>query len=125
MKITAFILGIILFIGPCDSNESVKATKDSRLADCFRVKTVATICGEAVVQIQNEQYMSLGEDWNGFNNVFFTSLPCGAESFGVEGKEFSVRILEKPDAGDCIRCKATIAYDGKRRYFIAASETCN
>ncbi len=124
MKLIALLFSLLLFIGPCDTDES-SLVKDAIYDNCFEVKTVAGICGEAVLEIQEEKFKSLGEDWNGFYNVFFTVLPCGSESYETIGSVFQVRLLEKPDPVDCPRCKATIAYEGVRKYSVAVVDVCD
>lgn len=123
MKFAALIFPVLLFIGPCDTDESTSAN-DTIYEACIQVKTVASICGEAVLEIQQEKYKSLGEDWNGFYNVFFTVLPCGEEGYGTIGSMFTIRLLEKPAQGECIKCYATVGYSGTRKYSIAVAEGC-
>lgn len=123
MKLTALLFALLAFIGPCDTDES-SVVKNSIYENCFQVKTVASICGEAVLEIQTDKFKSLGEEWNGNYNVFFTTLPCGTESFWAVGSVFNVRLLEKPAVGECIRCSATIGYTGARKYSVAVAEDC-
>ena len=90
---------------------------------CILVSYVSGICGEAVLKIESPEYLSLGESWNGHESVFFTVLPCGTDGSDFEQAPFYVQ-LESFSVEECIRCKATIGYEGEKRYKISIPEKC-
>lgn len=90
---------------------------------CIPVKYVDGICGTAILQIQDENFFTLGETANGFDHVFFTMLPCAADAEVLNGETFSISIINKSDLGDCIQCLAAISYSGNKSYHIAIKES--
>ena len=125
MKLSFLAVAMLVWIGPCDEPFISLKLKDA--GTCVDVSWVAGICGEAVLKIESKDYQTLGESWNGNDHVFFTILPCGTDEQGLTTGTFKVLIRESntPDFGDCVRCKATVAYTGKNRYEIAFPSSCS
>ncbi|MFZ9981613.1 MAG: hypothetical protein ACO3FI_06250 [Cyclobacteriaceae bacterium] len=126
MKFYSLLFIPLMWIGPCD--EPFTSSKDRIGAgECIDVSLVAGICGEAVLKIETPEYQSLGESWNGHDHVFFTVIPCGSEDKVPAAGTFKVLLKEfnSSDFGDCIRCKATVAYTGEKRFQIAFISSCS
>jgi hypothetical protein len=121
MKTSVII--VLIFFGTLQAcNEGATAVLD---ANCLAVIYITGICGEAVLKIENPTMFHLGESWNGHNNVFFTQLPCGTDEQTLLDKTFFVEIIpETQTDNDCVRCKATIGYNGTKRYNIALRHNC-
>jgi hypothetical protein len=87
-----------------------------------RVSFVASICGDAICQIEDKAYASLGAQGFTFqgktyDGVFTTILPCpttlGADAMATAnaGDIFTVMISKSPFPGNdnCARCMATFS----------------
>ena len=118
MKKLLLLPVVFLMAFQCDKAEFIGTD-----GNCILVSYVSGICGEAVLKIESTEYINLGESWNGQDAVFFTVLPCGTESGDIEQAPFYVK-LEPFSVEECIRCKATIGYEGEKRYKISISEKC-
>ena len=125
MRLPFLAIVPLLWLGPCDEPFTSSVRSDFA-GECIDVSYVAGICGEAVLKIESKDFQSLGEDWNGNQHVFFTVLPCGADEAALKTGIFKVFLKESNsiDFGDCVRCKATLAYDGQKRFEIALTGTC-
>lgn len=126
MRLHLLVFLPLLWLGPCDE-PFTSPVRSEFAGECIDVSYVAGICGEAVLKIESKDFQSLGEEWNGNEHVFFTVLPCGTDEAGLKTGTFKVLLNESNsiDFGDCVRCKATVAYDGKKRYEIAFPASCS
>lgn len=126
MKFTALIAGLLLFLGQCDTDES------SAKGKCFKVSFVNGICLDAVLKIEDPAFYEYGETSEGMSNVFMATFPCGTDwdlisaATPESGKTFFVEITPQPDEPTCVRCKATVAYEGEKRVFARVTDSrCN
>lgn len=97
---------------------------------CFQVSFVAGICGEAVLKVEDPAFFKYGETWNGHTNVFFTVFECSVgESTGsnVSNEKFFVEIKKENSLSnnDCVRCLATLDYQGTQRHLVKIVSECN
>lgn len=105
----------------CASRSSISSAD----GPCIRVRYVTGICLEAVLQIQDPAYYSLGERWKEYDHVFRTTVPCGSEEVLESGKDFYVILLSKPiDEPPCIRCRAALDYDGAKSHPVRLVKRC-
>lgn len=118
-KLFASLL-IFLFLGldKCSEDEKVRTDR------CFEVSIVESICRQAVLKIENPAYHYLGENWNGYQNVFFTLLDCSVDEARLAGKKFFVTLEENETDNNCGRCKALLAYGGEKKYLVKVHEEC-
>jgi len=125
MRFCTLLFLPLLWLGPCDE-PFISGKRVAITGECLDVSWVAGICGEAVLKIETPEYQALGETWNGNDHVFFTVIPCESEDKVKTSGSFRVVLKETNtiDFGECIRCKATIAYTGKKRYEIAFLSSC-
>lgn len=125
MRLYSLLFLPLMWIGPCDEPFSSGAGRGPA-GECIEVSMVAGICGEAVLKIETPEYQSLGENWNGSDHVFFTVIPCGSEDKVPASGTFKVVLKESNSNsfGECIRCKATVGYTGKKRFEIAFISSC-
>ena len=114
----AFVLPLA-FIGPCDDSEKVIP-----VGTCIKVSYVKGMCMEAVLQVVDERYVSLAEDWQGTENVFYGIFPCGTDWDKVSSGPFYVQILKEPEQPSCVRCMATINYTGEKMYDVRVVDSC-
>ncbi|MEM9297045.1 MAG: hypothetical protein AAF149_17210 [Bacteroidota bacterium] len=114
------VFGLIgFFILSCNDDEEV-----SRDESCVAVSYVEGICGNVVLQIQDERLFYLGETANGYENVFFTTFPCYVDEQTLNKDLFYVSILDESNLGDCIRCLAAIVYSGNKSYHVDVRSNC-
>lgn len=136
MKHRAFIVIVSLLVGmwACETED---ISQESKQDTCVKVKIVASICGNAVLQIQDPAYYSYGEKgWASggqvLDHVFYTEFSCQDErtlsqlgSSSLVGTVLNVKFVEKPTAGECIRCMATVANAPNTRRYVQISTDCN
>ncbi|MEM6524495.1 MAG: hypothetical protein AAGF85_14060 [Bacteroidota bacterium] len=116
MKNVFFGILLMLMVTSCNENDANPLD-----LSCIEVSYVDGICAAAILQIEDERFFYLGETANGFENVFFTTLPCSFDDPILNSESFYISIIEDDDLGDCIRCLATISYSGEKAYSIANS----
>ncbi|MEM9389891.1 MAG: hypothetical protein AAGA02_05420 [Bacteroidota bacterium] len=117
-NILAFGL-IALVILSCNDDEA-----ELRDESCVAVSYVEGICGNVVLQIQDERFFYLGETANGHENVFLTAFPCYVDEQKLNKDLFYVSIREESNLGDCIRCLAAIGYSGNKSYHVDVRSNC-
>jgi len=115
------LLGILglSFIGPCDSAEEIIPS-----GTCVKVRYVDGICLEAVLRVEREQDKAFAEDWNGQEDVFYGVFPCGTDWQKLLDGPVYVELLNAPQEPSCVRCMATINYDGKKLYNVRLVDGC-
>jgi hypothetical protein len=130
MKRISIILLLGLLLNACQSDETQIPTQ------CVKVKIIATICGMAVLQIQDPAYYGYGEKgWASggqvFDHVFFTEFSCQDEQTlsqlarpNLVGLVLNVKFLEKADADSCVRCKAMVANPPATRQYVQLKTSC-
>lgn len=103
---------------------------------CFTIKILDEICGNAVVQIVNEEFYALGV--NGYqsggvtyNHVFTTIFSCAdlskmsSSATSLRGLQLKVKITDKhEDDPYCTRCAATIANAPQKLLLLKVSNDC-
>lgn len=120
MKLLSLLVLIPLaLIGPCDGSEDVNP-----VGKCIKVEYVDGICLEAVLRVVDERYVSLSEDWNGQENVFYGIFPCGTDWAKLTSGPVYVEVLAEPEVPSCVRCMATINYDGQKMYDVKLVSSC-
>lgn len=137
MKFAAVALPAGLLMALALSACTKKLAKDP--APCFKVKRVAGICADVVLQVQDPKYFSLGEDnWPNtsdknllYNHVFFVANYCAFEksllAAGLDPKTtetFTVQLGTDPNATDCITCKAALASRPVTKQSVIVVKTC-
>lgn len=105
-------------------------------SDCIRVKVIDNVCGNVVLQIQDDKYKPLGEGWvlNGvaYSGCFFSMLDCAttdgpASEYFNQSDPFDIRIVGAgiaQDPGVCIRCLAMIGNPPSKVYQVKVSADC-
>lgn len=119
--ISYFFIGIGVLSAACDSGTTTDIHhRDIHSAfspQTLRVKVVSTLCGTAVLQIQDEGYYAYGVKWESaagitYEHVFGTTLPCFTDASA--GDFLLIQIVDKPDVNDCARCEAYLETPDKR-----------
>lgn len=113
-------LTIFLFLGFDRCSEEENATTGK----CIEVSIVASICGNAVLKIEDPGYYHLGETWNDHQNVFYTFFGCSVKEAELAGKKFFVTLEKEQTDIDCARCLAALDYNGQKKYFVRVHEVC-
>lgn len=123
------ILGSLLAVGFF----SIGCEKETK-GVCVKVKVVAEICGQVVLQIQDPSKYYLGEsgyDYRGkiYNNVFYTEDNCNDPlplSNTTRDSLFFVRIVE-PNSSDtsCVNCRAALQSRPQKAYHVSVKSACN
>lgn len=105
-------------------------------SDCIRVKVINNVCGNVVLQIQDDNYKPLGEGWelNGvtYSGCFFSVLDCATtdgpdREYFNQSDAFNIRIVGDgitQDSGVCARCRAIIGNPPSKVYQIKVSANC-
>lgn len=114
-------LACVLVLGAFQCVEKDEAARPDDLVT-VRVSMVASICGDAICRIEDQDYAYLGQQGFSFqgktyDGVFTTVLPCpsvaGAAAMDSASANdvFTVMISKKPFDGDCdfARCMATFS----------------
>lgn len=108
--------------------------KDKDENACFRVKMVASLCADVVLQIQDPQYYDLGEDnWPNpqdsnllYNHVFLVKNYCSYNKskpvISADGT-FSVRLATESE-NDCIVCMAILPGRPQTEQKVIAVSDC-
>lgn len=137
MKFTAIFLLTALLLALALAGCTKKLAKDP--TPCFKVKRVAGICADVVLQVQDAKYYNLGEDnWPNtsdknllYNHVFFVANYCAfeksLEAAGIDPKtkdEFTVQLGTQPDAEGCITCMAALASRPATKQSVVVVKSC-
>ena len=77
--------------------------KDSTYAE-FKIKIVAQFCAYTIVEIQDEEYYSLGMDWEQYKHVFTVENPCDLPAALKVGDVVGCRIIPQPINTSCVVC---------------------
>jgi hypothetical protein len=103
----------------CDNKYIEPISSGEGTAPCITVSYSKGICGEAVLKIEDSAFYWMGESWNGEDNVFFTVLGCDVNVQALMNKKFKVLVSDKDNSDpSCVRCAATLAYSGNKKYFV-------
>ena len=117
MILRSITLLLLLSLGLWSCDKSSDELKD----ECLEVKILDEICGNAVVQILDQNLYEYGEngyqlDGVTYNHVFATRFSCAdmskmyAGSTSLKGLKIKVKATERhEDDPYCTRCAATIA----------------
>ena len=121
MKAFRFLIIAMVFtqIG-CEDENTIDP-----LDQCFEVSYVTGICGQAILKIENPNFFELGESTNGEENVFYTVFDCSVDETQLSQSNFFVRIKKDTVDNDCIRCLATIGYQGSKRFLVDVVDHCS
>lgn len=137
MKFTAATLLFGLLLALALFGCSKKLAKDP--TPCFKVKRVAGICADVVLQIQDPKYYNLGEDnWPNtrdsnllYDHVFFVGNYCAFEkslaAAGIDPKstdEFTVQLGTNADSDGCITCMAALASRPATKQSVVVVKAC-
>ena len=119
--ITIVCLACVLVLGAFQCVEKDESAMPDDMVT-VRVSMVASICGDAICRIEDQDYAYLGQQGFSFqgktyDGVFATVLPCpslaGASVMSTAGAGdiFTVMISKQPFSGndDCARCMATFS----------------
>ena len=117
-KLPLIVLVALFSLSSCDEEEPGLPT------ECIQVALMDTICGQAVLQIQDPNFYYLGETANGVENVFFTYLHCNDMDKDLGGTFFIKFNPENEDEGTCVVCLAALPYDGDKSYEVRVAEDC-
>ena len=121
MRVYIFlILSILVTTFGCNESNSVLPSDQ-----CFEVSYITGICGQAVLKIENPAFFELGETWNGNENVFYTVFDCSVDESELDQSNFFVRIKQDTVDTNCIRCLATIDYQGSKQYLVDIVDDCS
>jgi hypothetical protein len=112
-----FIFCVVLLAG-CQSEET------SESANCIRVKYLRGICGQAVLQLQEERHYSLGETVGNEHHVFLGTLECGTNEPLLENKTIYIEVEPDDFNTNCAVCLAAIDYAGNLRYKVRVVNPC-
>lgn len=128
MKVLCTVLFLSCLLA-CTSPKQVAFTDGT----VVNVKTVASICGETILNIEDTEFKGLGEnfEWEGknYDAAFKSFLPClksnaladfpGAES----GQTFKVMLYrQRQPGGECMACMATFSKAPGITYFVLPAE---
>lgn len=92
---------------------------------CVKVKLVSTLCGQAVLHIQDPADYALSETWGNQSNVFFVVFDCSVNEQAIANTTFYVELQTNLILNDyCYRCKAVIDYSGEKKYYARVSTKC-
>jgi hypothetical protein len=129
LSITLLLLAAVFFIA-CD--KSTNEIKDQ----CFEVKILNEICGNAVVQIVDEKFYEFGEngyqlDGVTYDHVFTTTFSCAdltkinTLASSLRGLQLKVKLTDKhEDDPYCTRCAATIANAPQKFALLKMTNDC-
>jgi hypothetical protein len=113
------------FVLSCERNmvDPLIEKEKKQQAQCVTVSYLTGICRQAVFKIEDPAFYSLGEQWSGHENVFFTVLGCEIDEASLKGRVFKVTINSK-DTSDrnCVVCQAALDYTGSKKYFVTLCE---
>lgn len=100
----------------------VGCNKQTVSGECVNFKIISTICGHAVLQIQDAAYFEKGEDGyigpnnKVFDHVFYTEFSCRDQERlnklarpSLIGYEFNAVFVNKNQTGNCVRCDAIVS----------------
>ncbi len=109
MKKIFFLLFTSILLISCDDELIVDST------DCFEVKLIDQMCGNAILQIVDASFTGVDKtnwtdgDGTTFERVFSANLPCNANQEHFEkGAVFQIRIVDQPIDETCGRCAAIL-----------------
>ena len=119
MKNLLTIIVLLSFLVACEEEDPGLPT------ECVEVSLVTTMCGQAVMKIQDPNYFYLGESANGEKNVFFTFLHCDDMYINPEENFFIEFLSEQDDKGSCAVCLAILAYNGDKSYDVRVRTNCD
>ena len=119
MRKIAIFLFLIRLITGCDSDTTPLPD------NCIAVKYVRGLCGNAVLQIQDLRYFSVGENVDGDTHVFLATLECFTDLEAAKDKVFYVELNPSDFNSDCAVCLAMINYTGKKHYAVRVHEACS
>jgi hypothetical protein len=102
----------------CQSEETPKS------ANCIRVKYLRGICGQAVLQLQEERHYSLGETVGNERHVFLGTLECGTNEQSLENKIIYIEIEPEDFNTNCAVCLAAIDYAGNVQHPVRVVGPC-
>lgn len=103
MKQTSFLLFAILFV----SIASLQCSSSKKLVGPFKAKLVASLCGQHILQIEDDQHYESGMDWKEYKHVFTVANHCDFAKAGLKvGDIFNCVIVEKPTEENCMACQA-------------------
>ena len=117
VKLTYISLILLLSLGFSACDKSSSELQDQ----CFEVKILNEICGNAVVQILDPKLFDYGEngyqlDGISYNHVFTTRFSCAdmskmsASASSLKGLQIKVKATDRHvDDPYCTRCAATIS----------------
>ena len=109
-------LGLLFLLSSCDKNDT-----EGQRDECFEATIIAEICGNAVMQINDEDFEDLGVDgWTNqevvYDNVFFTRFNCDELAYfgklarpSLAGLKVKVSVTDAKDWGSCAVCLATLS----------------
>jgi len=109
---------------------SLTSCQDSKEVElsgkCVKVKLVSTLCGQAVLHIEDPAAYALGETWKSHTNVFLAVFDCSVNEQAIANTTFYVELQTNPFMNDtCPRCMAAIDYTGEKKYYARVSTKCN
>ncbi len=94
---------------------------------CVRVKLINQLCGQANVQILDENYYRYGQSWQDgagqqYEHIFATLLPCSADELTV-GQVFYIQFTDAASDQECVQCKAYL-YGPDKFNYIRIPDKC-
>lgn len=132
MKLASIALLLLLTFTISSCDKSSDELKDQ----CFEVKILNEICGNAVVQILDEDLYQYGEngyqlDGVTYDHVFATTFSCtdlskiNTFAASLRGLHLQVKVTERhEDDPYCTRCAATIANAPQKFVLLSVVNDC-
>jgi hypothetical protein len=101
-------------------------------SECIQVRLVDEICGNAILQIVDPDFNSLGQatwqDSNGqsWSNVFSTTLTCVIDQVPTGGTSFFINIEAELPQGyqDCVTCLANFSNAPEVFHYVRIQTNC-
>jgi hypothetical protein len=132
MKLRSVTLLLLLASALLSCDKSSDELKDQ----CFEVKILNEICGNAVVQILDQELYTHGEngykfDDSNYDHVISTRFSCAdmsklyASSSSLKGLRIKVKVTDRhEDDAYCTRCAATIANAPQKFVLLKVTNDC-
>jgi hypothetical protein len=105
--------------------------EETSINTCLKVKLVEEVCGNAIVQVVDEQYFDLADtkfdrqDGTFLEHVFGTSTACIEGEPLTVGTTYNVEIVSEPAAPqNCTVCLAILDPMPKRFHYIKLVPSC-
>lgn len=113
MKTTRTLLFcLLLIVISCDKEEVANTS------GCVPVSLVTALCGNGILKIEDPSFYGLGENVDGYENVFLAQFDCFVYDQVLTGHSFLVRLNPDDFNDQCANCLALLQYSGSKKYNV-------